>query len=148
MRRREFIAFAGSVVVEAWPRNGWAQHPQKLNRIGILGVGSPTDTMLGPEPDGPYTKAFLAGMRERGYVYGRHFVTEPRSAEGTPARFPSLAAELVALQPDVIVAAGPALLLAKGSNFDHSNRNDCDLRSSGRRLCGEPCSPGQEFYGP
>ena len=52
----------------------------------------------------------VAGMRERGYVYGRHFVTEPRSAEGTPARFPSLVAELVALQPEVIVAAAPRFL--------------------------------------
>jgi putative ABC transport system substrate-binding protein len=48
-------------------------------------------------------------MRERGYIYGKHFVTEPRSGEGTPARFPSLVAELVALQPDVIVAPGPVL---------------------------------------
>jgi len=48
-------------------------------------------------------------MREHGYVYGKHFVTEPRSGEGIPARFPSLVAELVALQPDVIVAPGPVL---------------------------------------
>ena len=109
MRRREFIALGGSVVVGAWPRNGCAQQPQKLNRIGIIGVGSPTVTMVGSEPDSPYTRAFLAGMREHGYVYGKHFVTEPRSGEGIPARFPSLVAELVALQPDVIVAPGPVL---------------------------------------
>ena len=109
MRRREFIALGGSVVAGAWPQNGWTQHPEKLKRIGVIGVGSLTATMLGPEPGSPYTRAFLAGMRERGYVYGKHFVTEPRSGEGSPARFPSLVAELVALQPDVIVAPGPVL---------------------------------------
>ena len=51
----------------------------------------------------------LAGLRELGYVYGEHFVTVPRSSEGKSERFPALAAELVAVQVDVIVAAGPAL---------------------------------------
>jgi putative ABC transport system substrate-binding protein len=46
---------------------------------------------------------------ELGYVYGEHFVIEPRGAEGKPARFPSLAAELLRLQVDVIVATGLAL---------------------------------------
>src|SRR5713101_2078244 len=39
----------------------------------------------------------------------KHFVTEPREPQGKPERFPALAAELVRLQVDVIVAAGPAL---------------------------------------
>src|SRR5262245_35703620 len=65
--------------------------------------------MRGPDPDNPYVRAFLTGMREHGYVYGQHFITEPRSAESTPVRFRSLVAELVALQPDAIVAPGPAL---------------------------------------
>jgi putative ABC transport system substrate-binding protein len=48
-------------------------------------------------------------LRELGYVYGEHFVTEPRGGEGKPERFPNLAAELVRLQVDVIVAGGPTL---------------------------------------
>ena len=48
-------------------------------------------------------------MRELGYVYGEHFVTEARGADGRSERFPALAAELVGLQLDVIVAAGNAL---------------------------------------
>jgi putative ABC transport system substrate-binding protein len=48
-------------------------------------------------------------LRELGYSHGEHFVTEPRGSEGKPERFPGLAAELVRLQVDVIVASGPAL---------------------------------------
>jgi len=44
-----------------------------------------------------------------GYVYGQHFVTEPRGAENKPERYPSLAAELVQIQVDVIVPTAPAL---------------------------------------
>jgi ABC transporter substrate binding protein len=49
----------------------------------------------------------LHGLGELGYVYGQHFVTEPRGGEGRPGSFPSLAAELVRLRVDVIVAGGP-----------------------------------------
>jgi putative ABC transport system substrate-binding protein len=65
--------------------------------------------MVGPQPRGPITNAFLRGLREIGYVYGEHFVTEPRGAEDRPERYPDLAAELVRLQLDVIVAPGPPL---------------------------------------
>jgi len=51
-------------------------------------------------------------LRELGYVYGEHFVTEPRGGEGKPERFPALAAELVRRQVDVIVSAGPPAMLA------------------------------------
>src|SRR4029453_19340202 len=64
-------------------------------------------------PRSPSAKAFLRGMRELGYVYGEHFVTEPRGVEGKPDRFPSLATELVRLQVDVIVAAGGAVQALK-----------------------------------
>jgi putative ABC transport system substrate-binding protein len=48
-------------------------------------------------------------LRELGYVYGEHFVTEPRGGEGKPERFPNLAAELIGLRVDAIVPAGPML---------------------------------------
>jgi putative ABC transport system substrate-binding protein len=48
-------------------------------------------------------------LRELGYVHGEHFVTGPRGGEGKPERFPSLVAELVRLQVDVIVAGQPRL---------------------------------------
>jgi putative ABC transport system substrate-binding protein len=48
-------------------------------------------------------------MSELGYVYGEHFVTEPRGAEGKTERYPGFAAELVRLKVDVIVAVAAAL---------------------------------------
>jgi putative ABC transport system substrate-binding protein len=49
-------------------------------------------------------EAFLQGLRELGYVEGRNVVIEYRSAEGKSERLAALAAELVALKVDVIVA--------------------------------------------
>ena len=92
----------------ALPRVAPAQPARKVVRIGILRLETTAD-MVGPQALGPQVNMFLRGMRELGYVYGEHFVTEPRGAEGKPERVPSLAAELVRLQVDVIVAAGPAL---------------------------------------
>ena len=83
-------------------------------RIGILNPGM-TSTMVGSQPRGHFTGALLRGLRQLGYVYGEHFVTEPRGAEGRPERYPALAAELVRLQVDLIVLAGhtPATQAAK-----------------------------------
>jgi putative ABC transport system substrate-binding protein len=59
-------------------------------------------------------EAFLEGMRALGYVEGQHFVLEVRAAVGHYEQLPALAAELVQLKPEVIVAQGtPAALAAK-----------------------------------
>jgi putative ABC transport system substrate-binding protein len=65
--------------------------------------------LAGPQPQGPFIGALFRGLRELGYVYGEHFVTEIRAAEGKVERLPALAAELVGLKVDVIVSSGPAL---------------------------------------
>ena len=108
MDRRAFI---GSLALGtlAVPRAARAQPARKVYRIGILGSLMTTSGMVGPQPRYPFTSALLRGLRELGYVYGEHFVTEPRGGEGKPERFPNLAAELVRLQVDVIVAGGPML---------------------------------------
>jgi putative ABC transport system substrate-binding protein len=107
--RRSFIAslalgaLSGPGVVRGQPG-------RKLYRIGILGTSTHTAAELaGPQPKSPFIGALLRGLRELGYVYGEHFVTETRSAEGKVERFPNLAAELVGLKVDVIVGPGPAL---------------------------------------
>src|SRR3989442_3350249 len=107
MTRRAFI---GSLALGtlAVPRAARAQPAGKVYRIGILGSLTPTSDMIGPQPRGPFINALLRGLRELGYVYGEHFVTETRVAE-RPERLPGLAAELVRLQVDVIVAGGPSL---------------------------------------
>jgi ABC-type uncharacterized transport system substrate-binding protein len=85
-----------------------AQTARKIYRIGILGLGQ-TSRLVGAQPQSPDTASLLRGLRALGYVYGEQFVTEPRGAEGRPERYPNLAAELVRLQVDVILAPGPAL---------------------------------------
>jgi len=48
-------------------------------------------------------------LHELGYVYGEHFVTEPRAADERLSAYPALTAELVRLNVDVIVASGPTI---------------------------------------
>ena len=63
-------------------------------------------------PEHPETRAsldqFRQAVRELGYVEGRNIVIEYRSAEGKIERFPALAAELVRLKVDLIVAGSTA----------------------------------------
>jgi putative tryptophan/tyrosine transport system substrate-binding protein len=103
---RRSVVGAGALGIAAWSACARAQH--KVYRVGIIGYRA-TAELVGAEPRSPQTAAFVRGMRELGYRYGEHFVTEARGADGKPERFPSLAAELVGLQVDVIVAAGNAL---------------------------------------
>jgi putative tryptophan/tyrosine transport system substrate-binding protein len=86
-----------------------AQQTGKVARIGIVSVGGTSSDMIGPQPRRPSTKAFLRGLHELGYVYGEHFVTEPRAVDERLEGYPALAAQLVRLHVDVIVAAGPAV---------------------------------------
>jgi len=111
MQRRDLIASLALGTVMT-PRAGRSQTARKVYHIGIMGL-RPTSDLVGPKPHSPSTRAFLEGMRNLGYVYGEHFVTEPRGADGRPERLSALAAELVDLRVDVIVAAGPALAALK-----------------------------------
>ena len=81
-----------------------AQQAAKVARIGYLG-----------DNPGPHVReAFLQGLRDLGYVEGRNVVIEYRYAEGKLERFPALAAELVALKVDVILApSNPATVAAR-----------------------------------
>src|SRR5215468_5659944 len=74
-----------------------AQQAAKVARIGWLGFEG---------RGAPRNEAFLQRLRDLGYVEGRNVVIEYRSAEGKLERLPALAAELVALKVDVILAAG------------------------------------------
>ncbi len=108
MNRRAFLAAtAGSLL--AAPLAVKAQQPRKVWRIGVLGFAPTTADMVGPDPKNAFTKALLLGLRELGYVYGQHFVTEPRGAEGKRDAYPGLVADLIRLQVDVIVSVGAAL---------------------------------------
>ena len=77
-----------------------AQKPAKVSRIGMLRPGSP------PAGSSPNLDAFRQGMHDLGYIEGQHFIVESRWAEGSDERLHDLAAELVRLQVDIIMAAG------------------------------------------
>jgi putative tryptophan/tyrosine transport system substrate-binding protein len=92
--RRKFITLLGSASV-AWPRVVGAQQ-KKLSRIGALVLGNADAELFRAELE--------EGLRSSGYIEGQNVLLEFRSAEGKPERLPELAAELVALKVDVIVA--------------------------------------------
>jgi putative ABC transport system substrate-binding protein len=103
--RRRFLltSLAGAL---AAPRGADAQQPTKIARIGYL---TTADVATAPHH---LREAFLQGLRDLGYVEGRNLVIEYRSAEGKVERLPDLAAELVALKVDVILAPASVHVLA------------------------------------
>src|SRR5712692_3555446 len=104
MRRRDFITlFSGAAT--AWPLAARAQQPA-LPVIGFLHQGaSDSSTILSR------VAAFRQGLREAGYAEGQNIIIEYRAADRTD-RLPNLAAELVALNVRVIVAAGSEAVFA------------------------------------
>jgi len=109
MRRREFIRIVGSSAA-MWPLAAFAQQP-KVARIGALYIGTADAETFKNE--------LREGMRELGYVEGQNIAFEFRSAEGKLDRLPELAAELVQLKVDVIVALYvPPSLAAKQATRD------------------------------
>jgi putative ABC transport system substrate-binding protein len=84
-----------------------AQQAAKVHRIGLL--ISPSAANMAP-----FIESFRQRMRELGYIEGKNFALEIRGGKTEPARIANLAAELVNLKVDVIVAeAGPAVIAAK-----------------------------------
>ena len=75
-----------------------AQSAGKVARLGVLLFGTPATD--------PNLAAFLAGLRDLGYVEGRNLALEYRSSEGRPERARELAVQVVSLKPDVIVVLG------------------------------------------
>ena len=74
-----------------------AQQPTKIPRIGyVSGTGNPSDP-------GPYVEALRQGLRDLGHFDGKNILIEYRGAEGKVDRIPSLVAELVQLNVDVLV---------------------------------------------
>jgi putative ABC transport system substrate-binding protein len=99
IRRRKFITLLGAAVT--WPLAASAQQPigrtGKMPRLGVLmpGPAAHSTTTLDP---------FYRGLHELGYVVGQNLAIERRDGDWKPDRFPALAAELVGLKVDIIVA--------------------------------------------
>ena len=76
-----------------------AQQPGKVHRLGLLISASTAATA-------PYIDGFRQGLRELGYLEGKNIALEIREGEANPDRISDLAAELIALKVDIIVAGG------------------------------------------
>src|SRR5262249_24857631 len=101
--RRIGLAILLAVSLTLVPLVTEAQQPGKVYRIGYLGTA---------EAPPPVWDAFLLGLRELAWVEGQTIVIEQRNAEGRYERLSELAADLVRLRVDIIVAAGPVAPLA------------------------------------
>jgi hypothetical protein len=96
-----------TIALLAAPLAAEAQSPVARGyRVGFLSASRPLPALSGPEPSDPAFRAFVHDLRKFGYVEGQNLVLERRSAEGRFERLPDLAAELVRLKLDVIVASG------------------------------------------
>ena len=109
VRRRKLVKLFGGVA-SMWPLAVLAQR-SKVARIGAI--------YLGVADAESFTKELREGLRQLGYVEGENLAFAFRSAEGRPERLPELAAELVGLKVDVIVALYvPCALAAKQATRD------------------------------
>ena len=106
MRRREFITLLGGAAA-AWPLAARAQQGERMRRIGVL---------MSADEDDPEGKAQLSGFTQElaalGWIDGRNLRMEIRWGGGNVNRARTFAKELVALQPDVILAQGTPVTAA------------------------------------
>ena len=102
VRNLKFAILIGAMLV-ALCAIAEAQQAGKVCRIGYLGTSG----------RGPFSEAFALGLRDHGYEIGKNLLIEYRFAEGKFDRLPSLAAELVRLNVDVIVTGiNPTIVAA------------------------------------
>ena len=102
MQRIALIILAASVALATLTVE--AQQTAKVYHIGVLTLGVASST--------PLAEAFRQGLKEHGYVEGQNIALEYRYAGGEADRLPALAADLVRLKVDVIVAESNAATLA------------------------------------
>jgi ABC-type uncharacterized transport system substrate-binding protein len=93
----------------ALPFSALAQQSAKVPRIGYLSNGDPAS-------DSARAEAIRQSLRERGYIEGQNIAIEYRYTEGKRDRLPELAAELVRLKVDIILAASGDFLTQAAKN--------------------------------
>jgi putative tryptophan/tyrosine transport system substrate-binding protein len=106
MQRREFLTLLG-VAAAAWPMAARAQQRERMRRIGAL-MNTASDDPLNPSR----ITEFAQGLQELGWSAGRNVQIDYRWTGGNADRARTLAAELVALKPDVIVTLGASHVTA------------------------------------
>jgi putative ABC transport system substrate-binding protein len=107
MRRRDFLK-AITCSATAWPLVAQAQQPNRMRRLGVL-ISGPTEEDAEAQAR---AAALRLGLLEHGWVEGRNLEIDFRWGGADPSRMRGYAAELVALNPDVIFAA-PSSALAE-----------------------------------
>ena len=100
MNRRSFISLLGGAAA-AWPLAAQAQLGERMRRIGVLYILAPGDVEAHAR-----SEVLERTLRQLGWAVGRNLQIDYRLAAGHPDRLREYTAELVALAPDVIVAAG------------------------------------------
>jgi putative ABC transport system substrate-binding protein len=111
LKRREFMTLLGGAAA-AWPLAARAQQPDRMRRIGVL---------MGLAADDPDTLARLAafrlGLEKRGWLEGRNLRIDTRFAPASANQAQVLAKELIALQPDVILAQSTPRCSERAARF-------------------------------
>src|SRR5258708_38920989 len=102
MERRAFLTVLGAGVRCA-PLPAEAQTAGRVIKLGILSTVNPRTPT--------FTEAMVKRLGELGHVEGQNLAIEFRNAQGDVTRLPALAAELVRLNVDVILASGPEVTL-------------------------------------
>ena len=105
MKRREFIGLLGGVAATGMPWPSSAQLSGSLPLVAVLTPGPADLAKLRID-------AIRAGLKQEGLLEGKHYSFELRFANGDFDRLPSLARELGALRPRVIVASARAAIVA------------------------------------
>jgi ABC-type uncharacterized transport system substrate-binding protein len=105
MRRRDFIALLGGAAA-TWPLAARAQQPERMRRIGVINGGVRADDSDAQAR----SAAFLQGLQQLGWIDGRNVRIDTRWAAANADNNRKYAAELVALAPDVILAAGTSIV--------------------------------------
>ena len=106
MTRRAFTAALATVLVA--PRVAAGQQPRRTARVGLLLPTAAAAATTGPGT----TRSLPLRLRELGWIEGANLIMEMRFADNRPERLPSLAAELVRMNVDVIVAVSPPAITA------------------------------------
>jgi ABC-type uncharacterized transport system substrate-binding protein len=141
MNRRAFVTGLGAVL--AAPLVAEAQQRARTPRVGILFFGFPPAS----EP-APSVRALVDGLRGRGWVDGQNVLLEWRYAEGKTDRFPALAADLMALKVDALVAIStPAAMAAKQATTTTPTIMLAVSDPVGAGLVGSLANPGGNITG-
>jgi hypothetical protein len=135
MRRREFMAFAGSAMA-SWPLAGRAQQAGKVPTIGFLGADASAFI--------PWTTAFVQRLGELGWIDGHTVAIEYRWSEGRPERAAEIAAEFVRLKVDCHIRNRRPHRKTGDNGHPHRIYN-CE-RPGRRRPSRKPGSTGRQHH--